>query len=120
MKTVLVAEDNAVNRELITEMLEMSGHKVMQADDGAQALVLLETCRPDVVLLDLQMPVMDGRETIRRIRENPDWSDLPVIACTAYAMQGNREDILQSGFDGYLAKPITRADLLHAIDSLFL
>ena len=119
MKTALVVEDNVVNLELITEMLESASYEVFQAVDGRQALELLGASHPDVVLLDLQMPVMDGRETIRRIRENPNWRFLPVIACTAFAMQGNREEILAAGFDGYLAKPISRADLLHAIESLF-
>jgi two-component system, cell cycle response regulator DivK len=111
-KTILVAEDNALNRELITEMLEASDYRVIQAVDGLDALTLLGIHRPDIVLLDLQMPRLDGRETVRRIRENPDWSDLTVIACTAYAMHGDREEIMSCGFNGYIAKPVSMPDLL--------
>lgn len=115
MKTVLVAEDNAVNRELITEMLEAAEFRVLQAIDGQDALMLLNFHHPDVVLLDLQMPRLDGRETLRSIRANPDLAGLRVIACTAYAMQGDREEILRSGFDGYISKPISMAELIRAI-----
>lgn len=117
MKTVLVAEDEGINRELMKEMLEAANYKVIEAVDGADALSLLGKVQPDVILLDMQMPVMDGRETIRRIRENPDWRHLPVIACTAFAMMGAREDILRLGFSGYLSKPVSMAELLKAIRS---
>jgi two-component system, cell cycle response regulator DivK len=115
VKTVLVAEDNPINRELIAEMLEAAGYRVLQANDGQDALMILNFHHPDVILLDIQMPRLDGRETIRAIRENPDLADLRVIACTAYAMQGDREEILRFGFDGYVAKPISRAELLEAV-----
>lgn len=115
MKTVLVTEDNPANRELVTEMLTAAGFDVMEAADGLEALDLLAVRRPDFVLLDLQMPKLDGREALSRIRQNPDWSDLPVIACTAFAMQGEREKLLDSGFDGYLSKPFSVADLLKII-----
>lgn len=118
MKTVLIAEDNAVNRELMTEMLEAADYRVVQATDGIAALAMLAICQPDVVLLDLQMPVMDGRDTIRRIREDPEWRGVPVIACTAFAMQGDQEEILRCGFNGYLAKPVSMADLVRAIEGL--
>lgn len=115
MKTILVAEDNAVNRELMKEILEAANYNVLEAVDGADALAMLTKCQPNVILLDIQMPVMDGRETIRRIRDNPDWRHLPVIACTAFAMRGEREEIMRLGFNGYLAKPISLPDLLFAI-----
>jgi len=115
VKTVLVVEDNPVNRELIAEILELAGYRVIQANDGQDALMVLNFHHPDVVLLDIQMPRLDGRETIRAIRENPDLAALRVIACTAYAMHGDREDLLRSGFDGYVAKPISRAELLAAV-----
>ncbi|HWE86884.1 MAG TPA: response regulator [Terracidiphilus sp.] len=111
MKTILVAEDNVINRELITEMLELLGWRVIQARDGLEALDLLIEKRPDAVLMDLQMPCMDGREAIRRIRDNPAWQGLHVIACTAFAMQGDREEILGLGFDGYISKPVSLAEL---------
>lgn len=115
MKTVLVVEDNPVNRELIVEILEFAGYRVIEANDGQDALMVLNFHHPDVVLLDIQMPRLDGHETIRAIRENPDLARLRVIACTAYAMHGDREALLRSGFDDYLSKPISRAALLEAV-----
>jgi CheY-like chemotaxis protein len=106
MRRVLIAEDNAVNRELLRELLETHGHIVTEACNGEEALRLLEDSEPDILLLDLGMPVLDGYQTIRKIREKPILAALPVLAVTAYAMQGDKERILSSGFDGYLSKPI--------------
>jgi two-component system cell cycle response regulator DivK len=106
MKKVLIAEDNAVNRELLRELLEMRGYDVTEACDGQEALLKITESQPDILLLDLGMPVLDGFGTIRKIRENPSLSSLPVLAVTAYAMRDDREKVLNSGFDGYLSKPI--------------
>jgi two-component system cell cycle response regulator DivK len=106
MKKVLIAEDNAVNRELLRELLEMRGYDVTEACDGQEALLKITETQPDILLLDLGMPVLDGFGTIRKIRENPGISSLPVLAVTAYAMRDDREKVLNSGFDGYLSKPI--------------
>ncbi len=106
MTTILIAEDNAVNRELLRELLEMRGYSVIEACDGQEALKKIAEAQPDILLLDLGMPVLDGFETVQKIRENPDMSSLPVLAVTAYAMRGDREKVLRSGFDGYLSKPI--------------
>ena len=106
MIKALVAEDNPVNRELLRELLEARGYAVHEACNGQEALDLIEAVRPDILLLDLGMPVLDGFATVGKIRENPRLAELPVLAVTAYAMRGDRERILSSGFDGYLAKPI--------------
>lgn len=106
MSKVLIAEDNPVNRELLRELLETRGHSVTEACDGQEALERIEESRPDILFLDLDMPVLDGFATVRRIRENPATAALTVLAVTAYAMQGDREKVLTSGFDGYLSKPI--------------
>jgi CheY-like chemotaxis protein len=106
MKKILVAEDNAVNRELLRELLECRDYAVIEASDGRQALDLIEQTQPDIVLLDINMPVLDGFATIAKIRENPNLKQLPVVAVTAYAMRGDRERILESGFNGYLVKPV--------------
>jgi two-component system, cell cycle response regulator DivK len=106
MKTVLIAEDNPVNRELLRELLEIRGYAVIETCNGQEALEHLEKVLPDILLLDLNMPVLDGFATIEKIRKHPDWSRLPVLAVTAYAMRGDREKILSAGFDGYLSKPI--------------
>lgn len=111
MKTALIAEDNPVNRELLRELLEMRGFSVVEAPDGEQTLKQIERTKPDILLLDLNMPVLDGVETLKRIRQDPLLAGLPVLAVTAYAMRGDREKILSSGFDGYLSKPINPSEL---------
>lgn len=116
MSKVLIAEDNPVNRELLRELLETRGHSVTEACDGQEALERIKESRPDILLLDLDMPVLDGFATVRRIRENPAIKVLPVLAVTAYAMQGDREKVLTSGFDGYLSKPIQSRLLFEELD----
>jgi CheY-like chemotaxis protein len=116
MSKVLIAEDNPVNRELLRELLETRGHSVTEACDGQEALRRIEESHPDILLLDLDMPVLDGFATVRRIRENSAIAALPVLAVTAYAMQGDRENVLSSGFDGYLSKPIQSRLLFEELD----
>jgi two-component system, cell cycle response regulator DivK len=106
MIKALIAEDNAVNRELLRELLESRGYDVVEACDGQEALKLIEQAQPDILLLDIGMPKMDGFAVVQKIRTNPRLANLPVLAVTAYAMQGDREKVLDSGFDGYLSKPI--------------
>jgi two-component system cell cycle response regulator len=115
---VLIAEDNAVNRELLRELLELRGYTVLEACDGQQALHAIEQAQPELLLLDIGMPVLDGFAVIRRIRENPRFAGLPVVAVTAYAMQGDRERILNSGFDGYLSKPLNPSALSEELNRL--
>jgi CheY-like chemotaxis protein len=116
MIKVLIAEDNAVNRELLRELLELRGYTVLEACDGQEALHMIEQAQPELLLLDIGMPVMDGFAVIRRIRENPRLARLPVVAVTAYAMRGDREKILNSGFDGYLSKPLNPSSLTEELD----
>lgn len=116
MIRLLVAEDNAVNRELLRELLELRGYTVLEACDGQEALRIIEQTQPELLLLDIGMPVMDGFTVIRRIRENPQLAKLPVVAVTAYAMRGDQERILNSGFDGYLSKPIDPSSLAEELE----
>jgi len=118
MSKILVAEDNPPNRELIREILEACGHEVIEAGDGRQALDKLEENLPDLVLLDIQMPVLDGYAVIRQLRQTPRLAGLKILALTAYAMQGDREKVLEAGFDGYLTKPIDMAALTKQIQQL--
>jgi CheY-like chemotaxis protein len=118
MRTVLIAEDNAVNRELLRELLEIRGYTVIETCNGEEALDQIEKVQPDILLLDLNMPVLDGFGTIERIRKNPRFRSLPVLAVTAYAMQGDREKILTAGFDGYLSKPINSTTLQQELERL--
>jgi two-component system, cell cycle response regulator DivK len=118
MSKILIAEDNAVNRELLRELLEMRGHTVAEACDGEEALRMIEQTQPDLLLLDIGMPLLDGFGVIRKVRENPRFAPLPVVAVTAYAMQGDREKILSSKFDGYLSKPVNAQSLAEELDRL--
>jgi two-component system, cell cycle response regulator DivK len=118
MKTILIAEDNPTNRELLRELLEIRGYTVAEARDGQQALAMVEQTPPDILLLDIGMPQLDGFGVVRKLRENPRFASLPVVAVTAYAMQGDREKILNSGFDGYLSKPVNSASLVQELDRL--
>jgi CheY-like chemotaxis protein len=118
MTKVLIAEDNAVNRELLRELLETGGYEVLEACDGQQALHMIEQTQPDMLLLDIGMPVLDGFGVIRKIRENPCLATMPVLAVTAYAMQGDREKIMKSGFNGYLSKPVDARSLAEELKRL--
>jgi CheY-like chemotaxis protein len=115
---VLIAEDNAVNRELLRELLEMRGYDVFEACDGLQALAMVEQIRPDFLVLDLGMPGLDGFGVIQKIRSDPSTAKLPVLAATAYAMRGDRERVLEAGFDGYISKPINPKALKEEVDRL--
>jgi two-component system sensor histidine kinase/response regulator len=112
---VLLAEDNPVNRILVVDVLEAAGHRVRWAGDGHEAVQAVLRRRPDLVLMDIQMPQVDGLEATRRIREHPDLADLPVIALTAMVVEGAAQRCLDAGCDAYLAKPIRPADLLAAV-----
>jgi CheY-like chemotaxis protein len=109
--TVLIAEDNAVNRELLRELLEARGYAVQEAGDGLQALEMMAEFKPDALLLDLNMPVLDGFATLKKIRQDPRLASLPVMAVTASAMRGDQEKALEAGFDSYLSKPIQSSAL---------
>ncbi len=118
---VLLAEDNPINRELAMTLLEKLGHTVVSAHNGRQALAAVAQHPLDLVLMDVQMPEMDGLEAATRIRELEQGTDrhLPIIALTANAMKGDREQCLAAGMDDYVTKPIRRPELLAAIERLF-
>jgi PAS domain S-box-containing protein len=117
-KTILVADDNPASRQLIRDTLEPSGFVVVEAGDGREALEKLEQTALDLVLLDIQMPVLDGYGALAEIRANPRWKKLPVVAVTAFAMHGDREKALDAGFDSYVSKPVRVAELRAEIDRL--
>lgn len=103
---VLLVEDNEANRYLATFLLESSGMHVVHAANGIEAVARAREQRPDVILMDIQMPEMDGYEAARLIREHPELADTPLIAVTSYAMVGDREKAMKLGFVGYIEKPI--------------
>lgn len=105
-KKILVIEDNEQNRILMRQILKSRGYEVLEAVDGAAGLEMAKKHMPDLILLDLQMPVMGGFAVIRELRETPELSKLKVIAVTSFAMKGDREKALEAGFDDYVTKPI--------------
>ncbi len=115
---ILLAEDNAVNQKLASRLLEKHGHGVVIAGNGREALAAVEKESFDLILMDVQMPEMDGFETTRTIRqgEAKTGNHIPIIAMTAHAMKGDEERCLEAGMDGYVSKPINAAELLAAID----
>ncbi|HVA64296.1 MAG TPA: response regulator [Terriglobales bacterium] len=117
-KTILVAEDDAASRELLAEILRASGYTVIEAADGAEAVDELEQCRPDLVLVDIQMPKLSGYQVLSHLRTHSSQPAIPVVAITAHAMRGDREQALEAGFDGYFAKPIAVAELRRRVAEL--
>jgi len=113
---ILVVEDNLINQRVVAAMLKREGYRVETAAHGGEAIERLDRFRPDLILMDVQMPVVDGLEATRRIRANPRWRQLPIIALTAHAMAGDRELCLASGMDDYLTKPVNRTQLLAAVE----
>ncbi len=114
--TVLLVEDNEVNQQVARELLELANFSVTVAGDGAQALTALAKDRFDVVLMDLQMPVMDGHESTRHIRQNPEYDQTPIIAMTADALSGEKERCLASGMNDFVVKPIDVEALFSTLD----
>lgn len=103
---ILVIEDNEQNLYLIRYILEDCGHEVFAALDGREGIALAASLRPDLILLDIQLPIMDGYAVARHLRENPDLADTPIVAVTSYAMPGDREKAMAVGCSGYIEKPI--------------
>jgi CheY-like chemotaxis protein len=104
--TLLLIEDNEQNRYLITFLLEQHGHQVVSASDGPQGLELARRSAPHLILLDIQLPTMDGLTVARRLRAMESLRSVPIIAVTSYAMVGDREKALAAGCNGYIEKPI--------------
>jgi two-component system cell cycle response regulator DivK len=104
---ILVVEDNPKNMKLVRDVLEFSGYEVIEATTGEEGVRLAQTERPHLILMDLQLPGIDGAEALRRIRVGPEGQDVPVVAVTAFAMDEDRTRAFDSGFDGYVEKPIS-------------
>ncbi|MBX3472189.1 MAG: response regulator [Planctomycetes bacterium] len=115
-RRVLIADDNEHNREYARQVLT-DCWAVSTAADGLEALALVTRERPDLVLLDLSMPGLNGWEVARRLKADPATAAIPLVACTAHAMSGDRERALATGFDGYLAKPYRPHDLIACVES---
>ncbi|MGL1891387.1 MAG: response regulator [Spirochaetaceae bacterium] len=115
-KTILVVEDDKKNLRLIRDLLVFSGYKVLEARDGRQGVDITKSNKPHLVLMDIQMPVMDGIEATSLLKKDPDICDIPVIALTSYAMRGDKQRFLDAGCDGYITKPIDISNFLVEIE----
>ena len=115
MKKILVVEDVDFNRDLIVQLLE-DRYQVIEAVDGKEGIEIAQKERPDLILMDLSLPVMDGWEATRRLKANAELRSIPVIALTAHAMKGDEEKALAAGCDDYLAKPINEDELIAKIE----
>ena len=113
---ILVVEDNERNMRLFCDVLQASGYRTLQATTGESAVALAIDNGPDLVLMDVQLPDIDGVEALGRLRANERSATLPVLALTAQAMEGDRERFLAAGFDGYLSKPVNIADFITTVE----
>jgi|SRR6185312_846164 len=118
MKKILVADDKPSNRELIRTVLERCGYEVLEAADGAEAVDVARASEPDLVLLDLSMPVLDGFGAVSQLRAEARFIATPVVALTASAMRGDRERAIAAGFSGYISKPLRLAELRDEVKRL--
>lgn len=118
MKKILVVEDNEINLKLIKTVLKTKGYLLVEARDGEEALKSVTSERPDIILMDIQIPKVDGLEVTRRIRDMKDLRDIPIIGLTAHAMEGDRKKILEAGCDGYIAKPINTRTFIVEIEAI--
>ncbi|MFQ5882412.1 MAG: response regulator [Candidatus Methylomirabilales bacterium] len=116
MGTILVVEDNPINMELVCEILEAQGHTLLQAPAGSQAMKILQDNHPDLILMDIQLPGLDGLALTRIIKKDPKMKDITVVALTAHAMKGDRERILKAGCSGYIPKPIDSRELASRVE----
>lgn len=114
-KKVLIIEDNEQNMYLFSFLLEQNGYQVIQAENGHKGMTLAEDEQPDFILLDIQLPDMNGYEIAQKLRNNPQTTDIPIIAVTSYAMVGDREKTIESGCTGYIEKPINPDTFLSEI-----
>jgi CheY-like chemotaxis protein len=118
MAKILLVEDNEMNRDMLSRRLLRRGFEVVMAVDGGQAVTMAEGERPDLILMDMSLPVMDGWEATRRVKAAQATGHIPIIALTAHAMSGDREKALGAGCDDYDTKPIEMPRLLEKIDAL--
>ena len=114
-KRILVVEDQPDNRRILRDLLGNAGYELIEAETGEEALTAVETQRPDLILMDIQLPVMDGYEATRRIRLNPELKSIPIIAVTSYALAGDEAKALAVGCTAYITKPFSPRALLEKV-----
>ena len=118
MARILLVEDNEMNRDMLSRRLTRRGHEVTLAVDGQQAVEMATADKPELILMDMSLPIIDGWEATRQIKGNEGTSGIPIIALTAHAMQGDREKAMEAGCDDYDTKPVELKRLLEKIETL--
>jgi two-component system, cell cycle response regulator DivK len=116
MPKILLVEDNEMNRDMLSRRLQRRGYEIVVAVDGAQGVAMANSEHPDLILMDMSLPIMDGWEATKSIKANPDTKSIPIIALTAHAMSGDREQAIAAGCDDYDTKPIDLSRLLTKIE----
>ena len=114
-KTVLIVEDNELNMKLFNDLLEAHGYATLQTRDGMEALEIAREHRPDLILMDIQLPEVSGLEVTKWLKEDEELASIPIIAVTAFAMKGDEEKIIEGGCEAYIAKPISVASFLETV-----
>ncbi|MGH6618614.1 MAG: response regulator [Alphaproteobacteria bacterium] len=115
-KSILVVEDNELNMKLFHDLLEAQGYNVLQSRDGMEALKVARTHKPDLILMDIQLPEVSGLEVTKWLKEDEDLRSIPVIAVTAFAMKGDEEKIREGGCEAYISKPISVVNFLETVE----
>jgi len=115
-RTVLIVEDNELNMKLFRDLLEAHGYQTSGTSSGHEALNLVRQMRPDLILMDIQLPQVSGLEVTRWIKDDPELRDIPVVAVTAFAMKGDEQKIREGGCEAYIAKPISVAHFLKTVE----
>ena len=114
---ILIVEDNPLNLELVTVVLEMRGHEVVFATDAEQGIAMAQTVLPELILMDISLPGMDGLAATQQLRQIAGMADIPVVALTAHAMRGDQERVLAAGCQGYIAKPIDISSFVDEVEN---
>jgi CheY-like chemotaxis protein len=114
-KRILYIEDNFQNRRLVKRLLTKKGYELIEAEDGLQGIAIAAREKPDLILMDINLPGIDGMEATSRLKSSPDLAHIPIVAVTAQAMRGDREKIIASGCDDYLQKPIDNDELINTV-----
>ena len=116
-KTILVVEDNALNMKLVKSLLRIGKHEMLEAPDAETGISLARDKRPDLILMDIQLPGMDGLTATRIIKEDPSVKDIPIVAFTSFAMEGDEEKAIKVGCAGYITKPLNTQNFLKTVES---
>ncbi len=117
-KLILIVEDNERNRKLVRDVLQFTGYETIEAETGEEGLRLAQERHPDLILMDIRLPGIDGITALRRLRADPTTQSIPVIAMTASIMTAGRREMLEAGFDGYQSKPLRVKEFVAAVQQL--